>query len=205
MRLARTAAPLPRCAKQGLADRSRTCDLRRPKPAGRPLPHSQTKTPGGTRTRASGLRTRRHSRSTTGAREESRRSWSRTRPCSSSASRAATDTDLRWDVQLRRQGSNLLLAINSRASYPFDHAGSQERDGEVAPAGFEPAPCRVRVGSSGPVELRSRECGRQDSNLRRVAFQATALPPLSYGHVWRWARLDSNQQPLVRKTSALRD
>jgi hypothetical protein len=25
--------------------------------------------------------------------------------------------------ELRRQGSNLLLTINSRASYPFDHAG----------------------------------------------------------------------------------
>jgi hypothetical protein len=37
MRLARTAAPLPRVALQGLAGRSRTCDLRRPKPAGWPL------------------------------------------------------------------------------------------------------------------------------------------------------------------------
>ena len=41
-----------------------------------------------------------------------RRPWSRTRPCSISASRAATDTDLR---KLRRQESNLRVAINSRA------------------------------------------------------------------------------------------
>src|SRR4051812_30069847 len=34
MRLARTAAPLPR----SLAGRSRTCDLRRPKPVGWPAP-----------------------------------------------------------------------------------------------------------------------------------------------------------------------
>lgn len=38
MRLARTAAPLPRSVLQGLAGRSRTCDLRRPKPAGWPSP-----------------------------------------------------------------------------------------------------------------------------------------------------------------------
>ncbi len=36
MRLARTATPLPRCGQAGLAGRSRTCDLRRPKPAGWP-------------------------------------------------------------------------------------------------------------------------------------------------------------------------
>jgi hypothetical protein len=45
----------------------------------------------------------------------SRRSWNRTRPYSLSASRAATDTDLRRE--LRRQDSNLRLAINNRASY----------------------------------------------------------------------------------------
>jgi hypothetical protein len=53
---------------------------------------------------------------------------------------------------------------------------------EVAPAGVEPAPCRVRVGSSPALSYGAERCGRQGSNLRRVAFQATALPELSYGH-----------------------
>lgn len=53
---------------------------------------------------------------------------------------------------------------------------------EVAPAGVEPATRRLRVGSSAVLSYGAVRCGRQDSNLRRVAFQATALPPLSYGH-----------------------
>ena len=75
----------------------------------------------------------------------SRRSWNRTRPCSVSASRAATDTDLRRE-ELRRQGSNLLFAINSRASYPFDLAGTlcsleHRAEGEgVEPPTAEAAP-----------------------------------------------------------------
>ena len=52
----------------GLAGRSRTCDLRCPKPAGWPTPlQPGTRTPGGTRTRTSELRARRHNPSTTGA------------------------------------------------------------------------------------------------------------------------------------------
>jgi hypothetical protein len=76
-------------------------------------------------------------------------------------------------TELRRQGSNLPLAINSRASYPLDHAGTREGEGvepprpggppvfetgyrangspsatAMAPAGVEPAPSRVRTGSS---------------------------------------------------------
>ena len=75
--------------------------------------------------------------------------------------------------RLRRQGSNLPLAVNSRASFRLDHAGTNERkeresnpqgsseptrfrDGiprrwqsfQVTPAGVEPAPSRVRIGSS---------------------------------------------------------
>src|SRR5437588_12771113 len=47
---------------------------------------------------------------------------------------------------------------------------------QVAPAGVEPAPCRLRVGSSAALSYGAKEGGRQESNLRRVAFQATALP-----------------------------
>jgi hypothetical protein len=51
---------------------------------------------------------------------------------------------------------------------------------EVAPAGVEPATARVRTGSSAVLSY-GAECGRQGSNLRRPAFQASALP-LSYSH-----------------------
>jgi hypothetical protein len=55
-------------ALRDLAGWSRTSDLRRPKPAGWPSPlQPVVHTPGGNRTRASGLRVRRHCRSTTGA------------------------------------------------------------------------------------------------------------------------------------------
>ena len=58
MRLARTAAPLPR----SLAGRSRTCGLRRPKPAGWPSPPQPVAEvpPAGLEPAASGLRVRRH-------------------------------------------------------------------------------------------------------------------------------------------------
>ena len=62
MRLARTTAPLPR----SLAGRSRTCGLRRPKPAGWPLSPTarseQRAPPAGFEPAASGLRARRHRR-----------------------------------------------------------------------------------------------------------------------------------------------
>jgi hypothetical protein len=115
MRLARTAAPLPRCVVVlGLAGWSRTSDLRRPKPAGWPSP--------------------------------------------------LQPDELRW------QDSNLLLAINSRASCRFDYAG-------VSGPGRSRT-CTVPIKSRQLCRLSygAVECGRQESNLRRVAFQATALP-----------------------------
>jgi hypothetical protein len=104
--------------------------------------------------------------------------------------------------KLRRQESNLRVAINSRApsrsATPERSEAKAEGEGvepstaeaapvfetgyraggspsEVAPAGVEPAPCRSRVGSSA-LSYGAEQCGRQGSNLRRVAFQATALP-----------------------------
>ena len=50
-------------------------------------------------------------------------------------------------LRLRRQASNLRLASNSRASCRLDHTGTNWRE-RVAPAGFEPAPHRLRVGGS---------------------------------------------------------
>jgi hypothetical protein len=108
--------------------------------------------------------------------------------------------------KLRRQDSNLRDAINSRASdrsttperkrkeresnpqrpkpHPFSRRDTAPMAAlpEVAPAGLEPATRRLRVGSSAELSYGAMRCGRQESNLRRVAFQATALPTLSYGH-----------------------
>jgi hypothetical protein len=107
---------------------------------------------------------------------------------------------------LRWQGSNLRLAINSRVSYrsttperrrkeresnpqgrgpPVFETGyraSWQSFQQVTPAGLEPARRRLRVGRSTHFELRSQRCGRQGSNLQRPAFQAGALPVLSYDH-----------------------
>ena len=204
MRLARTAAPLPRCVA-GLAGWSRTSGLRFPKPAGWPSPLQPDENP----RRDSNPRFRAENPASLpldhGGMSISRRPWNRTRPCSISASRAATDTDLRWFLQLRPQDSNLRDASNSRASdrsttpdrtcsnserkeresnpqrpkpHPFSRRDTAPMAAlpEVAPAGIEPAPRRLRVGSSAGLSYGAVRCGRQESNLRRVAVQATALP-----------------------------
>jgi hypothetical protein len=82
------------------------------------LPHSQTKrTPGGTRTRIPELRARCHRPSTTGA------------------------------SKLRRQGSNLRLAINSRASFPLDYTGTKRRQQD---SNLRTCPTRLRVSNALP-------------------------------------------------------
>ncbi len=95
MRLARTAPPLPR--ESGQQDSN--LRLRRPRPVGCPLPYSQINVrsapPAGLEPAASGLRARRHRRF-------------RPRGHESSGGRART----------------CALAINSRASYRLDHAGT---------------------------------------------------------------------------------
>ena len=140
-----------RCGSN-LAGRGRTCSLRRPKPAGFQSPTtSRYGTPGGTRTRS--------------FRVES--------PASSPFDHGG--------VQLRRQGSNLCLASNSRASCQLDHTGMRGRRGsrtlkarrptrfrdgiprrwqsfhEVTPAGVEPATARVRAGSSAVLSYGAEE------------------------------------------------
>ncbi len=112
MRLARTASPLPR----SLAGRSRTCDLRRPKPAGWPTPPQPVvvhSTPGGARTR----------------------SFRVEGPASSPVRPRGHE-----GRELRRQGSNLPLASNSRASFRLDHAGMNGRRGSRTPKGRKARP-----------------------------------------------------------------
>ena len=189
MRLARTAAPLPRSVcftKVWLAGVEPAVSCAQSRRGGR-LPYSQlTSTPGGARTRSfrvespasSPLRPRGHEQSSGG----------RARTCA--------------------------LAGNSRASSQLDHAGT--RNGAIPPQaegeGVEPprpedppvfetgyraggspseggsgrrrtcavpgknrALCRLSYGAVRATEPWDR-CDRQGSNLRRPAFQASALP-----------------------------
>ena len=166
MRLARTAAPLPR----NLAGRSRTCDLRRPKPVGWPAPLQPVvfSTPGGPRTRS--------------FRVES--------PASSPVRPRGHGM-----AKLRRQGSNLPLAINSRASCRLDHAGTRA---EVA--GLEPAngSRRLRGSNALPRQLghastkrKERESNPQGPRAHPFSRRDTA-PVQSFPE---WPRQASNLQP----------
>jgi hypothetical protein len=141
MRLARTAAPLPRCKRRRRQSRHRLHGRRRKRRlrSGRqesnlrsPVPKtggvadsptaSRTSTPGGTRTRASGLRAR-HTADGGGGKAATASSRHRKRCLSTHRPRGRE--------KLRRQGSNLRLAINSRASYrsttPERNGGSRIR------------------------------------------------------------------------------
>ena len=134
MRLARTTAPLPR----SLAGRSRTCGLRRPKPAGWPSPlqpEANRTPPAGLEPAASELRARRHRRFDHGG------------------------------MRLRRQGSNLPLTVNSRASCQLDHAGTNRRkERESNPQGPRAHPFSRR--DTAPVAVLPKR-PRQASNLHR--------------------------------------
>jgi hypothetical protein len=202
----------------GLAGRSRTCDLRCPRPAGWPSsPTTRCETPGGTRTRSFRIE-----------------------------SPASSSVRPRGQGRLRQQGSNLRFTVNSRASCrsttPERNGGSRIRTCGCVPHTHQrasnappstPRPCLQQAEGEGvePPRPRSppvfetgyraggspsddsgriRTCtapiksrrlfqlsyrarrDRQGSNLRRLAFQASALP-LSYGHMQRrsWSRTSS--------------
>ena len=72
---------------------------------------------------------------------------------------------------------------------------------EVTPAGIEPALPRVRAGSS-PLSygVKAWPAGIEPATPRVSGGRSTGL---SYGHIDEWARVESNQPPLVCKTSAL--
>lgn len=205
MRLARTASPLPRYGRSGWLESNQ----RSPVPETGGAAFSPTARCGYPR-RDSNPRFRAenpaslaldHGGKRDGSEALEPNEWCCLTPCSFSASRAATDTGLRR--KLRRQGSNLRLAVNSRASYrsttPERWAGRRRKERSRTLNGVnltrfrDGIPHQWQSFQSGPgrsrtctppiksrqlcrVELRSHECGRQESNLRRVAFQATALP-----------------------------
>jgi hypothetical protein len=128
-----------------------------------------------------------------------------TRPIEVIMARPQAEPD--FDRLLRWQGSNLRFAINSRVSSPLDYTGKAEGGG-VEPPRQEPTRFRdgiphqmavLPIGDPGrsrtcmwPIKSRllcrlsygatRPECGRQESNLQRPAFQAGALPALSYDH-----------------------
>jgi hypothetical protein len=72
----------------------------------------------------------------------------------------------------------------------------------MTPAGLEPATRRLRVGSSPELSYGVGR-GRQESNLRHPALQAGALPAELRPPVHGWARLESNQRPLLFVRQAL--
>ena len=153
MRLARTAAPLPR----SLAGRSRTCDVRRPKPVGWPAPlqpEDVSVPPAGFEPAASGLRARRHHPFDHGG------------------------------AKLRRQDSNLRLASNSRASCTLDHAGIEEAEGEGVepprPGGPPVFETGYRAGGSpsesGPGRRRTCTIPGKNRELCRLSYGAEVWP-----------------------------
>jgi hypothetical protein len=201
MRLAGTAAPLPR--GEGLVGRSRTCGLRRPKPAG--WPRSPT-------TRWIGKHPRRGCSAVSRfSRPGDESSGGRARTCASRLTvarlRRLDHTGTSGGSRIRTCGRSPACALATRCLQPLGHASECERKGResnpqglwptrfrdgvphpwqpfrgVAPAGVEPAPHRVRVGGSvllsyeaeKNVTGRDRTCGA--SRFRRALYR------LSYGH-----------------------
>ena len=130
-------------------------------------------------------------------------------------------------VEPPRPGGPPVFETGYRARWQSFRASGSGRSRTCTSPGKSRELCRI--------ELRSQECDRQESNLRRPAFQAGALPTelrsregraRGEAATWprsgrlqgssrlaiatrrlpalrtKWARLDSNQLPLVCKTSA---
>jgi hypothetical protein len=183
-------------------------------------------TPGGTRTRTSGLRARCHRPSTTGARS----SGGRGRTCASRVT-VARLTDSTTPEQRRQQDSNLRgggppYAV-ARRCLPNSAMSPRRKERESNPQGpFEPT--RFRDGVPRPWQSFQSDFGRRRTcnlpiksrvlcrvELRSQATWSAGIEPaaprvssgrstgLSYDHTW--ARLGSNQRPPVCKTGARTD
>jgi hypothetical protein len=171
MRLARTTAPLPR----SLAGRSRTCDLRRPKPAGCPTPlqpeDDRRTPPAGLEPAASGLRARRHRRFDHGG-ICCRARWGSADadPHRARSLKPAARAAGRGRSPARRHSSGgrartCALAGNNRASCQLDHAGTNSgRRGSRTPKARRAHPFSRR--DTAPVAVLPKR-PRQASNLHR--------------------------------------
>jgi hypothetical protein len=142
----------------------------------------------------SGLRARCHHRSTTGAQ---RSSGGRTRTCivRLTAARPADWTTPEWTEGEGVEPPRARAPPAFEAGYRADGSPSASGPGRSR---THTVPIKSRQLST---ELRSRECGRQESNLHAPRFKR-ALYRLELRPRGR-ARLESNQRPLVCKTSAL--
>jgi hypothetical protein len=164
------------------------------------LPHSQMSTLGGIRTRSFRIESPASSPlSTTRARKGS---GSRARTCVSRVTVARRTDSTIPERKRRQQDSNLRTTDRLRASnalpsqtrpclqrkeresnpqgpkaHPFSRRGTAPVAVlPVTPAGIEPALPQVRAGSSPLSYGVVWRCGRRESNLRRPAIQAGALP-----------------------------
>ncbi len=124
MRLARTASPLPRICPAGVEPAVSGSRNRR----GGRLPHEQSVPPAGLEPAASRLRAGRPSPFDHGGVPE-RVGDPGIEPGPARYQRAVPPRTPVSGGELRRQASNLLLASNSRASCPLDHAGMMVRKG----------------------------------------------------------------------------
>jgi hypothetical protein len=78
----------------------------------------------------------------------------------------ANSPTTRRQIELRRQGSNLPFAINSRASYPLDHAGTKTEGEGVEPPRPRGPPVFETGYRTGWQSFRTSERPRQASNLQ---------------------------------------
>jgi hypothetical protein len=206
MRLAGTAAPLPRVARTkvwpaGVEPAVSGARSRRGGHA--PLrPDEWNSTLGGIRTRSFRVESPASYPDRPRGRESS---GGRARTCISRLTVArladSTTPERSGGSRIRTCGRSPACALAPRCLRPLGHTSEEERKGresnpqgfegppvfetgyrtrwqpfQMAPAGVEPATTPIKSRRLCRVELRSRACDRQGSNLRRLAFQTSALP-----------------------------
>ena len=182
MRLARTAAPPPRIVTGG-AGKAAT-SLHVSACAASPPPKRARVWPAGVEPAISGSRSRRGTVSPTTRCKRRTPGGSRTRTSGLRAP-ASSPFDHGSKVpttRLRRQGSNLPLAINSRASYPLDHAGTRRKERESNPQGPEANPFSRRdtapmavLPRSGPGRRRTCTVPGKSRELCRIELRSRAM------------------------------
>jgi hypothetical protein len=104
--------------------------------------------------------------------------------------------------ELRRQGSNLPLAVNSRASCPLDHAGTKGGGSRIRTCERRWAVCAVaaRCLSARPCLRERKERESNPQGLKAHPFSGRDTAPLA---VLPWPRQESNLRRLGQEPSAL--